>query len=333
MEERTVIGVTLGDPSGVGPEVIVKAFADPALHQESKLFVIGAIEPIQRAIEQVGLSQSVRPIKIPSDANSSSDFIDVVELDEIQDTDFPMGVLSEKSARASHAWVEAAIQLALAGSLDAITTAPVNKEAWRLAGFSDKGHQEVLQRLTGADYVATMLVSGPLRCMHLSTHLSLSEACDYVTKENVLRAINLTHEYFTRWGVAAPRIGVAALNPHASDGGLIGETEEKEILPAVVTARAAGIDAIGPVPADTVFNQAIDGRYDVVLVMYHDQGHIPIKVYGFENSITVNLGIPILRTSVDHGTAFDIAGKNQAQSVSMVEAIKLARSLSSGQHL
>ena len=333
MPERTVIGVTLGDPSGVGPEVIVKAFADPALHQESKLFVIGAIEPIQRAIEQVGLSQSVRSIKIPSDANSSSDFIDVVELDEIQDTDFPMGVLSEKSARASHAWVEAAIQLALAGSLDAITTAPVNKEAWRLAGFSDKGHQEVLQRLTGADYVATMLVSGPLRCMHLSTHLSLSEACDYVTKENVLRAINLTHEYFTRWGVAAPRIGVAALNPHASDGGLIGQTEEKEILPAVVTARAAGIDAIGPVPADTVFNQAIDGRYDVVLVMYHDQGHIPIKVYGFENSITVNLGIPILRTSVDHGTAFDIAGKNQAQSVSMVEAIKLARSLSSGQHL
>jgi 4-hydroxythreonine-4-phosphate dehydrogenase len=333
MPERTVTGVTLGDPSGVGPEVVVKAFADPVLHEESKLFVIGAIEPIQRAIEQVGLSQSVRSIKTPSDANSSSDFIDVFELDDIQDTDFPMGVLSEKSARASHAWVEAAIQLALAGSVDAITTAPVNKEAWRLAGFSDKGHQEVLQRLTGADYVATMLVSGSLRCMHLSTHLSLSEACDYVTKENVLRAINLTHEYFIRWGVTAPRIGVAALNPHASDGGLIGQTEEEEILPAVITARAAGIDAIGPVPADTVFNQAIDGRYDVVLVMYHDQGHIPIKVYGFENSITVNLGIPILRTSVDHGTAFDIAGKNQAQSVSMVEAIKLARSLSSGQHL
>jgi 4-hydroxythreonine-4-phosphate dehydrogenase len=333
MPERTVTGVTLGDPSGVGPEVVVKAFADPVLHEESKLFVIGAIEPIQRAIEQVGLSQSVRSIKTPSDANSSSDFIDVFELDDIQDTDFPMGVLSEKSARASHAWVEAAIQLALAGSVDAITTAPVNKEAWRLAGFSDKGHQEVLQRLTGADYVATMLVSGSLRCMHLSTHLSLSEACDYVTKENVLRAINLTHEYFIRWGVTAPRIGVAALNPHASDGGLIGQTEEEEILPAVVTARAAGIDAIGPVPADTVFNQAIDGRYDVVLVMYHDQGHIPIKVYGFENSITVNLGIPILRTSVDHGTAFDIVGKNQAQSVSMVEAIKLARSLSSGQHL
>jgi 4-hydroxythreonine-4-phosphate dehydrogenase len=333
MPERTVTGVTLGDPSGVGPEVVVKAFADPVLHEESKLFVIGAIEPIQRAIEQVGLSQSVRSIKTPSDANSSSDFIDVFELDDIQDTDFPMGVLSEKSARASHAWVEAAIQLALAGSVDAITTAPVNKEAWRLAGFSDKGHQEVLQRLTGADYVATMLVSGSLRCMHLSTHLSLSEACDYVTKENVLRAINLTHEYFIRWGVTAPRIGVAALNPHASDGGLIGQTEEEEILPAVITARAAGIDAIGPVPADTVFNQAIDGRYDVVLVMYHDQGHIPIKVYGFENSITVNLGIPILRTSVDHGTAFDIVGKNQAQSVSMVEAIKLARSLSSGQHL
>ncbi|HIE84785.1 MAG TPA: hypothetical protein EYQ00_13495 [Dehalococcoidia bacterium] len=187
MEERTVTGVTLGDPSGVGPEVIVKAFAEPALHQESKLFVIGAIEPIERAIAQVGLSQSVRSIKIPSDANSSSEFIDVFELDEIQDTDFPMGVLSEKSARASHAWVAAATHLALAGSVDAITTAPVNKEAWRLAGFSDKGHQEVFQRLTGADYVATMLVSGPLRCVHLSTHLSLLEACEYVKKENVLR--------------------------------------------------------------------------------------------------------------------------------------------------
>ena len=333
MPERTVTGVTLGDPSGVGPEVVVKAFAESTLHRDSKLFVIGALEPIERAIRQVGLGQKARIIEKPSDANSSANVIDIYELDEIQDTDFPVGVLSEKSARASHAWVEAATQLALAGSVDAITTAPVNKEAWRLAGFSDKGHQEVFQRLTGADYVATMLVSGSLRCMHLSTHLSLAEACEYVTKENVFRAINLTYEYFVRWGIATPRIGVAALNPHASDGGLIGQTEEKEILPAVVMAQAAGIDAIGPVPADTVFNQAIDGLYDVVLVMYHDQGHIPIKVYGFENSITVNLGIPILRTSVDHGTAFDIAGKNQAQSVSMVEAIKLARSLSSGQHL
>ncbi len=217
--------------------------------------------------------------------------------------------------------------------VDAISTAPVNKSAWRGAGFEDTGHQEVFKRLTGSSYVATMLVSGQLRCMHLSTHLSLAEACAYVTREHVLRAIRVTHEHFTSWGFERPGIGVAALNPHGSDGGLIGTTEQDEIAPAVGDAIAKGIDARGPIPADSIFNQGIEGQHDVIVVMYHDQGHIPIKVHGFEESVSVNLGLPFLRTSVDHGTAFDIAGQNVAQATSMVEAVKLATALAAGRSI
>jgi 4-hydroxythreonine-4-phosphate dehydrogenase len=200
-----------------------------------------------------------------------------------------------------------------------------------MAGFEDTGHQEVFKRLTGSGYVATMLVSGGLRCMHLSTHKALREACDYVTRANVLRAIKLTDSEFKNWGFEKPRIAVAGLNPHASDNGLIGREELEQIGPAVADARSAGVNATGPVPADSVFNQAINGRYDVVVVMYHDQGHIAIKVHGFEESISVNLGIPFLRTSVDHGTAFDIAGKGVADETSMIEAIGLAVALSTRQ--
>tara|TARA_B100000029_G_scaffold135598_1_gene130061 strand:- start:183 stop:1205 length:1023 start_codon:yes stop_codon:yes gene_type:complete len=330
MPKKPLIAVTLGDPSGVGPEVVVKALANAEVHESANVFVIGAVEPVRQAIEQVGLDVATCSVtNIPED-ESDPGCISVLESTPYTARSFPMGIISEESARASHEWVETATQLALAGQVDAISTAPVNKEAWRLAGFADKGHQEVFQRITQAEYVATMLVSGDLRCMHLSTHLSVSQAADYVTEANVLRALELTQQYFLKWGFTSPRIGVAALNPHASDGGLIGTTEDDEITPAIDRAKTLGINAIGPVPADTVFNQAIDGLYDVVLVMYHDQGHIPIKVYGFENSITVNLGIPFIRTSVDHGTAFDIAGKNKAQAVSMVEAISLATSLSLG---
>lgn len=211
-----------------------------------------------------------------------------------------------------------------------MVTAPVNKDAFQRAGITDTGHQEVLARISGATNVKTMLVSGALRCMHLSTHKSLAEACRYVTKENVLAAIEMTHEHFVRWGFARPRIAVAALNPHASDNGLIGREELDEIAPAVAEARARGVDATGPVPADSVFNAAIAGKYDVVVVMYHDQGHIPIKVHGFEQSVSVNLGLPFVRTSVDHGTAFDIAGRGVADETSMVEAVKLAVALATG---
>lgn len=332
MSDRPLIAITLGDPSGVGPEVVAKALAQPAVHHEGRLFVIGDAEAVRRAVAEVGSAATVRPISAPAEADSSIGTIDVLEVDGVA-SEFPIGELSLDSARACHAWVERAAGLAISGEVAAMATAPVNKEGWRAAGITDTGHQEVLKRMSGSSHVATMLVSGELRCMHLSTHLSLAEACAFVTREHVLRAIRLTHDHFTRWGFESPRIGVAALNPHASDNGLIGTTEQDEIAPAIADAVGLGIDARGPVPADSVFNQAIDGQHDVVVVMYHDQGHIPIKVHGFEESVSVNLGLPFVRTSVDHGTAFDIAGQNRAQATSMVEAIVLAERLAVGSSL
>jgi 4-hydroxythreonine-4-phosphate dehydrogenase len=232
-----------------------------------------------------------------------------------------LGQVSADAGKACMEWVEVAARLCLSGEVQALATAPVNKEAATLAGYKEIGHMEVLQRLTGAEEVATMLISGELRVVHLTTHQSLRAACDAVTRENILAKL------------PRPRIGVAALNPHGSDGGLLGDEEETAITPAVKEAANLGLRVTGPVPADTVFNQAIDGKYDVVLCMYHDQGHIPVKVHGFEQSIAVNLGLPLIRTSVDHGTAFDIAGQGTAQAESMAQAIKVAAGLASGQGL
>ena len=192
---------------------------------------------------------------------------------------------------------------------------------------------EILQRLSGAPKVLTMLTSRGLRVVHLTTHRSLKRACEFVTKENILEALVLTDSVFQQWGIKTPRLGVAALNPHASDGGLIGDEEETEITPAVDAARKQGVNAIGPIPADTVFLQGIRGDYDAILAMYHDQGHIPVKVYGFEESITVNLGLPFIRTSVDHGTAFDIAWQGKADPTSMAAAVIAAADLAIGSGL
>jgi 4-hydroxythreonine-4-phosphate dehydrogenase len=206
----------------------------------------------------------------------------------------------------------------------------LNKEAASLAGYKSIGHMELLQELSGVRTVATMLMARNLRVVHLTTHRSLRVACDYVKKDRILDYLRLTHESFLQYGFSEPRIAAAALNPHGSDGGLLGDEEAEEISPAVEAAKAEGINAFGPVPADIVFHHAAEDRYDAVLAMYHDQGHIAVKVYGFEESITANLGLPFVRTSVDHGTAFDIAGKNVADHTSMVESIRMAVAFASG---
>jgi 4-hydroxythreonine-4-phosphate dehydrogenase len=216
----------------------------------------------------------------------------------------------------------------LQGEVEALVTAPINKEATKQAGYGDVGHLEFLARLTGATEYATMLVTGKLRVVHLTTHHSLRDACSLVTKERVLARLKLTHDSFRKWGFEHPCIGVAALNPHGGEGGLFGTEEIEQIIPAVKEAQGLGIDARGPFPADSIFTRAIGGEFDVVLAMYHDQGHIPIKVHGFERSVSVALGLPFIRTSVDHGTAFDIAGKGIADSRSLEEAIKTAVGLS-----
>ena len=326
-ESKPLLALTLGDPSGIGPEVVVKALADPAVNDSARMFVVGTERAVRQAVSETNIDIPVELIDDPRETPDTNEVIPVLSVGDYEEVEFPQGRHSADSGRASHLWVEESAKMCLAGDIDAMVTAPVNKESWQMSGATDLGHQEVFKRLTNSATVYTMLVSGILRCMHLSTHKSLAEACAFVTTENVLTAVQITDEHMKRWGFITPRIAVAALNPHASDNGLIGDTEAKEILPAIESARMEGISATGPHPADSVFNQAIDGQYDVVVVMYHDQGHIPIKVHGFEESVSVNLGIPFIRTSVDHGTAFDIAGQNKAQSTSMVEAIKLGIAL------
>lgn len=331
--ELPLLALTLGDPSGIGPEVLVKALADPQIAGRFNPVVVGNIGALWRAKDQVGSTVAFNEVESIDEANAVENAIPVLSLGDFDVSDFPMGRHCVESGTASHLWVEVAAKMCIEGTVDGMVTGPVNKESWQMSGVRDLGHQEVFKRLTDSSSVYTMLVCRELRCMHLSTHKSLAEACEFVTTDNVLTAIRVTHDAFRRWGFPEPRIAVAAINPHASDNGLIGDTEAKEIAPAIEAARSDGVNAIGPVAADTVFNQAIGGMYDVVVVMYHDQGHIPIKVYGFEESVSVNLGLPFIRTSVDHGTAFDIAGQNKAQAISMVEAIKLAIMLATKQGL
>ena len=320
---KPLLALTLGDPCGVGAEVVVKALADPAVAELVRVVIVGSIATLRAATVITGYTDLELRLIASVDQAGEPGVLSVLRNDDAESS-FPIGEQSREAGAASHSWVETATELALAQRVDAIVTAPVNKGSWRLADSPDIGHQEVFRRLSGAETVATMLVSGVLRCVHLSTHLSLTDAAAAVTQGRVLRYLELTDAVFRSWGVESPRIGVAALNPHGSDGGLIGDTEAREISPAIVAAAAAGIDAQGPIPADSVFNQALAGQFDVVLVMYHDQGHIAIKVHGFEESVSVNLGVPFIRTSVDHGTAFDIAGRGRADATSMVEAIKLA---------
>ena len=331
--QKPAIAVTMGDPSGIGPEVAVKALADPWVYASCRPLVVGNIFAIERAIALVGLPLKVNRLEDPATAGRNPAMVDVLDPGNLNPEDITVGRISPQCGRAAMEWVTQAGKLALAGTVAALATAPLNKEAASLAGYKAVGHMELLQELSGSKTVATMLMAKNLRVVHLTTHRSLRLACDYVKKDRILEFLQLTHDSFVKWGTQRPIIGVAALNPHGSDGGLLGIEESEEISPAVTAAQDQGINAVGPVPADSIFHQAIQGRYDVVLAMFHDQGHIPVKVYGFEESITANLGLPFVRTSVDHGTAFDIAGKGVASHTSMLEAIRLAVSLATGSGL
>jgi len=333
MTDKPYVAITMGDPAGIGAEVTAKTLLNDRIYERCRPFVVGNAAAIQDALRTIGSDTHTRVVHSLDDVKGQPGIIDVLDLENLDYGLISPGQVSAAAGRASVEWILKAGELAAAGQVQAIVTAPINKEACRLAGYQDVGHMEIFQSQTGASEVATMLMARTLRVVHLTTHRSLRVACDYVTRDNVLAKLELTDSSFKDWGFPAPRIGVAALNPHASDGGLIGDEEEKEIAPAVNAARANGIDATGPIPADTIFNQAIDGRYDAVLAMYHDQGHIPIKAHDWAKSVSVNLGLPFTRTSVDHGTAFDIAGRGVADHESMLEAITVAVSLASERRL
>ncbi len=331
--EIPVIAITMGDPCGIGPEVVVKALSEPTVHALCMPIVVGSLPALKKGLALTGAPLHDHLIATPAQALDNPSLINIIDPENLDSRHITVGSISPPCGRAAMEWVTTAAHLALDGSVKALATAPVNKEAASLAGYKAIGHMELLQEITGVTQVATMLISGSLRVVHLTTHRSLRIACDYVTRERVFEMLELTHHAFRDWGFPSPRIAAAALNPHASDGGLLGDEEATAISPAVKDAQVQGILAHGPIPADIVFHQAIKGNYDVVLAMYHDQGHIPIKVHGFEQSVSVNLGLPFVRASVDHGTAFDIAGKGVADHTSMVETIRLASLLSTGRGL
>ena len=324
--QKPLIFITLGDPAGIGPEVTAKSLEDIGDNDDYHTVVIGSYDVFSQALDTCRIDLKFNTIKSIEELNKDNHSIHLLDLNNT-DNELQMGKVDARSGKASVEWVLKAGELASKIPSSAIVTAPINKEACTLAGYKDIGHMEIFQSQTNSKEVATMLIADNLRVVHLTTHRSLRVACDYVTRENVYNKIKLTHEYFVNCGFTNPKIAVSALNPHASDGGILGDEEAEQITPAISDAKDIGINANGPVPADTIFNQAIDGKYDVVLAMYHDQGHIPIKVHNWEKSISVNLGLPFVRTSVDHGTAFDIAGKGIAHHASMKEAIRIAVSL------
>jgi 4-phospho-D-threonate 3-dehydrogenase / 4-phospho-D-erythronate 3-dehydrogenase len=327
---RPVIGITMGDAAGVGPEIIMKALDDPILYQACRPIVIGDSKMLERAGGIVRTGLGIRSARRVDEGRFQFGEVDCLDLDLLP-ASLPIGRVSADAGRASFAYLEKAIELARDGRIDAISTAPLNKEALRKGGHVYPGHTEILADLTGTKEVAMMLSSPKLKVIHVTTHVGLLDAVRMIHPERVRNVIRMAHETLRRAGVVAPRIAVCGINPHAGENGLFGYGEEEEkIVPGVERAREEGIDAVGPLPADTLFFRATRGDFDIVVAMYHDQGHGPIKVLGLEAGVNITVGLPIIRTSVDHGTAFDIAGKGIADEQSMKEAIRQAIELTPG---
>ena len=322
------VGITIGDPSGIGPEIVLKSVVTPDVRSICTPIIIGDAKELRRQAEEFGL-----PADYPVVAEDKIDrAIDHgVLICDIERSGPPVqwGQLSADSGRAAIACIEAGARLALKGRLDAIATAPINKEALKMAGSRFPGHTEMLTSLTGASQSLMCFFAGDLRVILLTIHMSLADAIKAITKERLTDTLVLADRELKRFGLARPRIGVAGLNPHASEHGLFGSEEEREMEPAISVCRAAhGIEVSGPFPSDTLFVRAARGEFDAVVACYHDQGLIAVKCLSFGEAVNVTLGLPIIRTSVDHGTAFDIEGRGVADSNSMTEAIKLAARLS-----
>jgi 4-hydroxythreonine-4-phosphate dehydrogenase len=325
----------MGDPAGIGPEVIAKALASRMVGRLCRPIVIGSRVIMEETIRSLRLPLRVVPVEghTPADLQRRAERLDnVAVLDPLKKPlgRVRLGRAARETGAASVEFIEAGVRLAQAGCIEAIVTAPINKEAMNLAGYAYPGHTELLAHLTGSKEVGMMILGGPLKIMFVTTHVALRELSAALTVERVNRAIRLAsralREYFEQ---PRPRIGIAALNPHAGEAGLFGNEERDVILPAAQQARAAGIDATDPLPADTLFGKAARGEYDGVVAMYHDQGLIPLKLLAFGQCVNLTVGLPIIRTSVDHGTAYDIAGKGVAEIGSLLEAIKLAARLAS----
>lgn len=338
---RPLIGITLGDPAGIGPEITIKALADHPVNEKCRPLVIGDACVLENAARITGRAVRINVVTKPSDGLYVPGCIDVIDLKAVEMEKLQIGKVSAMAGEAAFQYVKKVIGLAMAGEVDGTVTNALNKEAINLAGRHYSGHTEIYAEFTGTEKYTMMLAHKDLRVVHVSTHVSLREACDRVKKERILEVIRIADQACRDMGIEAPRIGVAGLNPHSGENGLFGREEIEEIVPAVAEAKAAGINAEGPIPADTVFSKARGGMYDIVVAMYHDQGHIPLKVVGFVynreegrwdavEGVNITLGLPIIRTSVDHGTAFDQAGSGNANELSLLNAIEYAVNFAKG---
>lgn len=330
------IGITLGDPAGIGPEISIKAFAKKALYERCQPLLVGdacVVEKYLQAHPELDLKLNV--IDEPDQGKYVYGTIDLIDLKAVDINQLAIGEVSAMAGNAAFQYVKKVIELALDKKIDATVTNPLNKEALNLADHHYAGHTEIYADLTNTDKYTMMLADGNLRVVHVSTHVSLREACDRATKKRVLDVIRIADKACKNLGIKNPRVAVAGLNPHCGENGLFGREEIEEINPAVEAAKAEGINAFGSLPADTVFSKANGGMFDIVVAMYHDQGHIPLKLLGFVydqekqswqavQGVNITLGLPIIRTSVDHGTAFDQAGKWSASELSLENAIDYA---------
>jgi 4-hydroxythreonine-4-phosphate dehydrogenase len=320
-----IIGITMGDAAGIGPEIVLKSFRHhPELFRLCRPLIIGSADVMRFYDERLGIGVLLRPVSSPTGALFQEGTLDVLDLGMVDVSKLKISVVDAEVGRAAVIYTQEAGRMAMNGTIDAIVSAPLNKEAMRAAGYPFEGATQILGELTGSKRYGMILIFGKLRVMMLTTHVALRKACDAVTREKVLSMIELADESLKTFGIPRPRIAVAGLNPHSGEGGLFGTEEQTGSIPAISDARARGIDAVGPVPADVVFLKARDGQYDLVLAMYHDQANMASKLLGFGEVVTLLAGLPIIRTSVGHGTAFDIAGKGIANELNLVCAIKSA---------
>ncbi len=337
-EGLPLLAITMGDPAGVGPEVLVSALARRRARSVCRALVIGDARVLHRASHLAGRPFRPKAVARASDAERHPRRVCLLDLGNADPETVPLAQVGAAAGRAAAEYIETAAELAQAGIADAVVTAPINKESIRLAGIPHPGHTEMLAALCGGAEVAMMLVYGDMRVSHVTTHLAVREACRQTTRARVLSVIRLTAGALQRMGFPRPRIAVGGLNPHAGESGLFGDEEKLEIAPAVAQAGLESIDVTGPLPPDTVFARHRAGEFDAVVAMLHDHGHIAVKTLGFaarkggglsSAGVNVTLGLPIIRTSVDHGTAFEIAGTGTADPTSMVEAIRLAARMAS----
>ena len=329
---KPITALTMGDPAGIGPEICIGTMLDKEIHNVCRPFVIGSIAILEKAAKVLNKHIEFRRIKSSAEAKYEYGVVDVLETGDYDTDSIQWGEVQELAGQMAYDFILKSIELGMAGKVDAVSTAPIHKQAIKLIGVKEPGHTEIYQHKTNSEYALTMFSCHKLRVFFVSRHMSLIDACKFATKDEILKDVIYIDKELKNVGISNPLIAVAGLNPHNGDNGLFGTEEITDIEPAVKAAKELGINCVGPCPADSVFNIGKSGKFDAILSLYHDQGHIACKTLDFEKSVTLTFGLPFIRSSVDHGTAFDIAGKGIAGAVSMIESTKVVSEYAAKQH-